>query len=172
MENTQPKTGKFALKFGLIQGAIGIVFSLMLFSLDMHYEQNPVAGIIGLVIMAVIISIAIYQYKKANNNVLTLSQALKVGIGTALIAGVLGVIYQYLLVNVIDPLFMDKFAEVQRAKLGEMGKFTSEEIEKQIEMSKEWFWIGYPIALIMSLFFGFIFSLIGGLIMKKAPSEY
>ena len=116
--------------------------------------------------------IAIFQYRKANNNVLTLSQALKVGIGVALIAGVMGVIYQYLLVNVIDASFMEKFAEMQRAKLTEMGKFTSEEIDKQIEASKNYFWIGYPIALIMSLFFGFIVSLIAGLIMKKAPSEY
>ncbi|MCQ0111256.1 Protein of unknown function [Zhouia amylolytica] len=172
MENTQPKTGKFALRFGLILGAISIVFSLMLFSLDMHYEQNTAAGIIGIVIMAAVVSIAIFQYRKANNNVLTLSQALKVGIGVALIAGVIGVIYQYLLVNVIDASFMEKFAEMQRAKLTEMGKFTSEEIDKQIEASKNYFWIGYPIALIMSLFFGFIVSLIAGLIMKKAPSEY
>ena len=37
MEEQQPKTGKFALNYGLLLGLVSIVFGVMLYTQKMHY---------------------------------------------------------------------------------------------------------------------------------------
>ena len=39
------------ITYGVILGSISIVFQLMLFFLDMHYQQPPSVGIVSLIIM-------------------------------------------------------------------------------------------------------------------------
>ncbi len=39
---TTPKLGTYNYRFGAIAAGIGIVFSLMLYFMDMTYEQSPV----------------------------------------------------------------------------------------------------------------------------------
>ena len=172
MENQQPTPGKYALTYGLILGGISLVFNIMLYVMDMHYQRDWTVGIIGLLIMVAILSIAIFQFKKANAGILLLGQAIKIGVGGALIAAIIGVIYQYALANFIDPDFVTKVLEVQSNKAVEAGKINSEQAAQQMEMGRKFFWIGYPAALLVSMFFGFIISLIAGLIMKKSPSDY
>ncbi len=172
MEQQPPKTGKFALTYGLILGGISLIFGLMLYSMDMHYERNWTIGVIGLVIMAVVLTLGILNFKKANAGMLSLGQALKIGLGAALVGALIGVLYQYIQANVLDPDFVDNVMELQRAELQANSKLTSEQIDQQIEMGKQYFWIGYPVAIVMNLFFGFIISLIAGLVMKKTQSEY
>ena len=172
MEQQPPKTGKFALNYGIILGAISVAFGIILYSMDMHLERNWTVGAVGILIMASIIAMGILAYKKANGALLSLGQALKVGMGIALIGAIISVIYQYVLVNFIDVDAIDKIMELQKAQFAENSKLTPEQIDQQIEMSKKFFWVGYPIILIVNLFFGFIISLIAGLIMKKTESEY
>ncbi len=40
MEQNKPKVGKFSLNYGLILGAISVVFGLMLYSMDAHANQD------------------------------------------------------------------------------------------------------------------------------------
>ena len=172
MEENQPKTGKLALTYGLILGGISVVFGLMLYSMDMHYQRDWTIQVVGIVITIVALALAINQFKKANNGFLTMRQALKVGVGTALIAAVIGILYQYILANFIDPEFMNKAIESQMSEAIASGSITSEQADQQMEMGKKFFWIGYPIYLIFSVIIGFIISLILGLIMKKQKPAY
>ena len=60
--------------------------------------------------------------------------------------------------------------EIQKAQaIEQMPEITDEQLDMQMEMGKKFFWISYPVILIISLFFGFVISLITGLIMKKNP---
>jgi hypothetical protein len=64
--------------------------------------------------------------------------------------------------------------EVQQQKMLETyPNFTDEQLEASMEMAKKMSGpaISSAIAIIGSLFFGFIISLIGGLIMKKTDEE-
>jgi len=74
---------------------------------------------------------------------------------------------------VISPESMEHGLEIARQKLMENPNMTEEIIEQSLAMQKKFqsptFLI--PIMLIVSLFIGFVISLIASLIMKKTDEE-
>jgi hypothetical protein len=173
MEQQPPKTGKFALNYGLILGAISIAFSFMLYTMDMHYQGGFGILAVSALLSLVLIIIGMLQFKKANAGVMTFGQGLKIGIGMSLIAGIISIIFNLILTNVIDPDTTTKAMEYARVQLQEAG-MTQEQIDAQMEMSEKFSGTGMQVAfgLIGSLFFGLILSLIPALVIKKTPSEY
>ena len=104
---------------------------------------------------------------------LTLSEALKIGTGVGVVAGIIGCIYLLLLTNIIEPDYWDKIYEVQRETvMAENPQLTQEQMDQGIEMQKKFAWLGYPVALIMYALFGLIVGLITGLITKKQKPAY
>ncbi len=173
MEENQSKIGKFSLNFGLITGFIGIVFALILFSMDLHYESGFAIQGVQIAILAAGIILGISQFKKANVGFLSLGQALKLGAGIALVAGILGLLYFFVFSNFIEPDFMDKMYEIGKQQaMEDSPKLTSEQIDQGIEMQKKFAWVTYPVILIFNIIIGLIVGLIGGLIMKKAKPAY
>ncbi|WP_405382612.1 DUF4199 domain-containing protein [Maribacter sp. LLG6340-A2] len=173
MEENQPKTGKFALNYGLITGIIGIIFGIMLYIMDMHYEQGAAIQITQTLILAAGIVLAIIQFKKAGDGLLSISEALKVGAGVALIAAICGLIYFFILSNVIEPDYMDKVFEIGKVKaMNDNPNLTEEQIDQGIEMQKGFAWISYPVILIINVVIGLIVGLITGLILKKEEAAY
>ena len=173
MENQQIKTGSFALKYGALLGGIGITFGIMLVVMELHYEQSWAVTAVNIAIMIAAIIIGIYQFKKANGDYLSLSQALKVGIGVALVAAILNIIYMLILTNIIEPDFWDKSLEIGKSVMLEKNpNMTMEQANNAIEMQKKFMWITYPMILIFNIFVGFVISLIAGLAMKKEKSEF
>ncbi|MFD0797384.1 DUF4199 domain-containing protein [Maribacter chungangensis] len=169
MEETQPKTGKFALTYGLILGGINLIFIIMLFSLDMHYQNEWPTMVIGLVLMITMIVIGMMQFKKANKGFMSFSQALKVGVGICLISGVIGVIVSQVMTNFIDPDMIAKATEFQRNKMLEGTALTPEQIDAQIEMGKKFQTplMQVVFGLLINIVLGFVFSLIPALVLKK-----
>lgn len=168
MEETRLKTGKFAWTYGAIGGGVGIVFTLMLMSMDMLYDQGWGKSVVSTLILVAVIILAIVNFKKQNQGFLSLKEALKVGVGTALVAAIVALVFTYLLTNFFVPDFMDKTAELSRITIKEKNpQITPEQLDNAIEMQKKFFWIAYPMILIFNLFIGFIVSLITGLAMKK-----
>ncbi|MEM9076098.1 MAG: DUF4199 domain-containing protein [Bacteroidota bacterium] len=173
MEENKPKTGKYALKFGLILGLVSIVFNVMLMSQGLHYEQTLPIQIIGILILAVVVLIGISQYKKDNGGYLVLGDALKLGTGIAVVAGVIGLIYFFIMSNVIEPDYMDKVYEIGKQKaMTDNPNLTEEQIDQGIEMQKNFAWIAYPVILIIQAVIGLVIGLIGGLIFKKDKPSY
>lgn len=168
MEQNQPKIGKYSLNYGLILGAIGVAFSLMLFLVDAHTSNSPVVQVVNIVISVAIIFWGILSFRKANAGLLSIGQALKLGAGISVVAGVLSVLYLLLLSNVLDPDFARAVTEARIAEAAASGNMTPEQIEQSVEMGEKFFWFGYPVILIMSVIFGLIIGLVGGLIFKKS----
>ena len=101
MEN-QPSTIKSTiLQFGTMLGVISVVFGLMIYFLDMHYTQETSIGIVSIVISLGVIVLAQYNYRNENGGFLSLGEALKIGLGVALISGIIGVTY-VLIINAIS----------------------------------------------------------------------
>jgi len=173
MEENQPKTGKIALKYGLFLGGASVIFAFMLYLADMHYQAGTPVFIISVVLMLAAIIIGMIQFKKENNGFITFGQGFKIGVGICLIAGVIGVIFNQLMVNVIDPDMMEKAMEFQKATLMESGDLTPEQINAQIEMGKNFTTPTMQIAfgLLGSVFMGLILSLIPALVIKKTKPE-
>jgi hypothetical protein len=172
MEENQPKIGKFSLNYGLILGLISVVFGIMLYTMDAHTSRDPTTQIISIVVMIAITLWGIYNFRKANNGYLSLGQALKLGTGIALVAGIIAVIYTIVLANVIDPEFATKVAEIQKAGDQEAGELSAEQIQQRYEGTINFFWISYPFILIINIIIGLVIGLVGGLIFKKQKPAY
>ena len=173
MEENQPKIGKFSWTYGLLLGVAGIAFSVMLYSMDMHYEQGWPIQLIGTLLMIAVIVLATIQYKKANSGYLTISEALKLGAGIGLVGAILSLIYYALLTNVIEPDFMDKAMEMAKVKTFEENpKLTEEQWSQGVEMRKKFAWVAYPFIIIINVIMGLVIGLVTGLIMKKQKPTY
>ena len=169
MEQNEPKTGKFALTFGVILGVVGIIFALMLYSLDMHYQGGFAVMGVSITLTLIAVVIGMLQFKKANNGFMSFGQAMKVGVGICLIGGIISILFNQVMQNVIDPEMMDKALTFQREQLLATSKMTPDQVDAQLEMGKKF---STPsMQLIFGLIFivvtAFIYSLIPALILKK-----
>ena len=164
MEENQPKTGKYALTYGLILGAISVAFLLMLYSLDMHYQGGPMVMGVSLLITIAVIAIGMIQFKKDNKGFMSFGQGLKVGVGIGLIAGIIGIIFNQILAGVIDPEMMNKAMEYQRGLLMETTKMTPEQIDAQMEGAKKF------TTPSMQIVFGLVYSVVASLLLSLIPA--
>lgn len=162
------------ITYGIILGSISVVFQLMLFFLDMHYKNDSTAGIVALLITSGVLVYSFIVFKKNNEGFMTLSEALKIGLGVSLISAIIGIIYTQLLVNVLDPDTMQKSLELsidnmraQNPEIPQEALETARSIQEKMSSPL----IFSAVQIIFSLFFGFIISLIGGLIVKKSRPE-
>lgn len=172
MEQNQPKTGKIALNFGVFLGVVSVVFSLMLFSLDMHYQGGIAVMLVSIVITLVFIVLGMLNFKKANNGFMSFGQALKIGVGIGLIGAVIGVLFNQVLINFIDPETMTKAMEYQRQQL-EVAGLSSDQIDAQMGMAEKFSspLIQIGIGLVGSIILSFLVSLIPALILKKSAQD-
>ena len=174
MKNKKITTTQTALNFGLILGGTNILYGIMLFALDMHYQNDTATSIIGYAFLIGIILWGIMRFKKINGGYLRLSEALKTGVGTALISGILIAVYFVIMSQFLDPNFIDKSIEYQKQKmLQENPEISLENVNKIFDMQKEF---SGPIVtsgfiITFNLFFGFIISLVVGLVLKKSQPE-
>jgi len=172
MEELKAKIGKFAWTYGLLLGLVSVIFNVMLYTMDLHYEQGWGVRIVGLVLMLAAIILAIVQFKKANSGYLKIIDGVKLGAGIGLVAAILGLIYYALLTNVLEPEFFDKSMEIAKVKvLEENPTMTDEQWDKGVEMQRNFAWMAYPIVIIFNIIIGLIIGVITGAIMQNKRPE-
>jgi len=100
---------------------------------------------------------------------MSFGQALKIGVGLCLIGGIIGVIFNQIMTNFVDPDMIDKAMEFQKNKLMKTTSLTPAQIDEQLAMGKKFQTPVMQIAfgLIGSIFFGFILTLVPALVLKK-----
>tara|TARA_B100000686_G_C16805386_1_gene989757 strand:- start:12511 stop:13020 length:510 start_codon:yes stop_codon:yes gene_type:complete len=168
------KTSDYALNYGTILGAANVAFALMLFFLDAHYQQDSASNIVGAVLVIGFVNYGIFQFRQDNDGFISLSEGLKIGVGIALVSAIITTLYGIILTEFMDPQFMDKVFEIQRQKMLESNPELSEEdASNAIEISKNFTTIPFRIAfgILGGVIFGFIISLIGGLILKRSKPQ-
>ncbi|GAB5472784.1 MAG: hypothetical protein Mars2KO_08830 [Maribacter sp.] len=171
MEENLPKTGKFAWTYGLLLGLASIIFSLMLYFAELHYEQSWSVRIIGIILTVIAIFLATSQFKKANGGLLSLSQALKLGAGIGLVGGIIALAFYWVLTNVIEPDFMEKAMAIAKVQaFADNPKLTEEQWAQGMEMQGKIAWLAYPIGIILNVVIGLIIGLFTGLILKKGKN--
>ena len=159
------------IQYGLIYGGLAVVFNIMLFIMDMHYQGGSLQQWTGLIIMVGSITFAQIAYRKLNDGYLNLSEAIKVGLGVTLIGILIAVVYGWFQAIVLDPNQIEKATEFA---LNQAIDQNPEMTDEMIAMSKEWIeWGSSPgistaFALGFGLLFGSIVSLITGLFVKKS----
>ena len=170
MEN-QADSKQIIINYGLITGGAAIIITLISYSLGKAANPGPIFATLSFIIPFTLIVLGIRQYKKSNQNMLAWLQAVKVGIGIALIWGILALSFQYILENIIAPELIDEKIELIRENLENWGvddDAIDQQIEKQRNLNP---FFGNAMGLLLFIFLGFIVSAISGAIMKKTEED-
>ena len=166
MENTNQK--KLIYQYGLLTGAVAVAFEIMRFSMGIHYENDGITTLVSMLILFGGVLAGSLAVKKNNSGLISLNQTLKTGVGIALVYTFVVLIWTAILVNVLEPTFWDTAAEIGY----EVAKEQDPERWQTFEDFKPYVtwlhWGVYPITIAYSLFFGFIFSLVVGIVIKKS----
>ncbi len=174
METQPVSIPKLALNYGVLLALLSIVLQVISYVLDVHIDRPWWLSVSQLVISVGVVVYGIKAFKIGNGGFLTLGQALKTGLAISLVAAIIGVIFNYFFMNYIDPDFVEKALEFSRQQMIEGNpNMTQEQVDTAMEMSAKFmsFWMISAFAILGSLFFGFIISLIAGLIMKRTPPQ-
>ncbi|MBT4903570.1 MAG: DUF4199 domain-containing protein [Flavobacteriaceae bacterium] len=174
MENQNLELKKYILQYGALLGGISVVFGLMLFSLEMHYQNETSTTLVSIAITIGVIAFAQYSYRKDNEGFMSLSQGIKMGLGMAAISGLINVAYFLVLSNVLDPEMMNKALQMGMDQFLEQNPEASQDMINQVESMQEKF--SGPIMtssfiIVLNLFSGLIISVITGLIFSKSRPE-
>lgn len=169
MTNQYP-TAKFALPNGVVLGAILIVIVVIMYVTGMLYEGKQWPMYLFYLIFPLFIGYSIYTYRAKNGGFLTLGQAIKVGLAIAAISGLVYAIYNAIFAYIIEPDFADTMLDVARENMVKQNpNMTEDQIETGMAIAKKMSnpLLGGAFFILLSIFFGFIYSLFSGLIFKR-----
>lgn len=157
--NLQKFVLPFALLLGLIRILIDVIPKTLSFSAIPYYSTFFIAFIIEIIFIVYIIK----KFKKSNG-ILTLKQALKIGVIVMLITGLLYTSASYIYDTYIDPEFQINTA------MSFVEKFAPEKIEESraqlVESQKNKSALGILTYTLWFVILGFIISLITGSVLK------
>jgi hypothetical protein len=174
MESQIASVKKIALPNGVLLALTTIVISVIVYVMGMTYEQPWWQSLLNFAAMLWFVIYGIKAHKKDNSGYLSLAEALKTGLAITLIAGVIGSIFTYLFTTIIEPDFVMNMLEASRVKMIEDNpEMTQEQMDMAMSISEKMMSPGIltAIGIIASLFFGFIISLISGLVLKNNRPE-
>lgn len=124
------------VKYGLFVSGFQIGLTLILYVMGPEVMSNWWVGIASFVISLVICVMGIMNYKKLQEGYLAFKEAFTLAFGILMVAAVIGVLFNGLLYNVIDPELSEELTEIAIQNTVEMmEKFGSpeSEIDKQVE---------------------------------------
>lgn len=175
METQQAKASKFVLNYGLILGILMVVLGVIMYVANYHLDPHWAFMVTSFALFIVVVIFGVKAYKKENGGFLTIGEAIKVGVGIALIAGILSGLWNLLLSTYIEPDYFAQAAELQReAMIERFPEMTDQQLDNAAEMNAKFMtpWLTFAITIVTNLLFGLLIGLLGGLIMKqKRPYE-
>ncbi len=169
MITTKSSPGKFAMNYGILLGVIMVLIAVIMYVTGMPLKGIQWPQYLYYLFFPLIIILGIKAYKAQNEGFLSLGEALKTGIAIALISGLIYVVYIILFNYVIDPEYNNKIIEMVRDQMLESPDISEAQVEQTMGFVKKMSdpVIGSSVWIGLSLFFGLIYSLIGGLVMKN-----
>jgi uncharacterized membrane protein len=114
MENQEIQNNStHAIKWGVIVGVIGILITLVVYIVDISLLTSGWVNGVSILISIAIVFYASIDYRKAMGGFMTFGQAFLHAFVLLAISGLLGLAFQYLLFNVVDPEAAAYLAEAQ-----------------------------------------------------------
>ena len=155
---------------GSILGAIGIIFSVVVYVFNL-YEVTW----LNMINYAIVIGGLIYScilFSNENNNNVKFGDIFAHGFKTTSVLIVITVLYTVISMKFLFPDMVDKIIEISRKKMAENPQMTDEMIDQAITMTKKFF---FPFAIggaiIGTAFIGALASLVGAAVAKKNPVD-
>ena len=158
---------KANLTNGVILALLGIVYSLVIYFLDLSF--NKVQGWIFLVVQILVLFFLVKSYRdNYRYGMITFGQALGAGLIIFVYYAIIMAVFTYLLYAVIDPDLVDKqlaFTEEEMIKRGIPESAIEAGMKVQTKIMKPG--IMAPISIFVSMFQGLIMSLIVAAFVRK-----
>ncbi|MCU0450394.1 MAG: DUF4199 domain-containing protein [Bernardetiaceae bacterium] len=157
------------VKWGLIMGLAGAVFTAVLYSFKL--QNNPVQYLAFLITFGGLV-LACREFKAGNDGTMTLGQGFMTGFLACVVSSVISAIFFVVWFQIVDPAFVDVIKEQTQAEMEKQG-MADEQIEQTMGMMGFMFnpWFYVVVALVTGPMFGAIAALIVAAIMKKEPSR-
>ena len=93
MSESKDAVKSTVLNYGLIMGGLSVAFTLMLFLMDLHYQNSSIQQWTSLLIMAGSIVFGQLAYKQLNDGFISLGEGIKIGIGIVALGSSIGILY-------------------------------------------------------------------------------
>lgn len=169
MVSQKISTNKFIISCGLLLGFIYVFIKIIRHVTDLSSGIGKWGTYLFYFIFLATIFYAVDQFKKRNENLLKLSEAIKTGLKIAIVSGLVVGIYILIHRYLIDPSSTDQLIEETRLKYSKNPDMSKEMLDKMMIGVKIGAqpWFTAMLWVFISAFFGLIYSLIAGLIMKK-----
>lgn len=164
---TSPSFKSIAYPYGVVLGVFSILNLVLLYVFNVQ-QGNWIMGLVNFVITFAIFAMAIKTYKQNNQGLLSIREALKMGLAVAVIGGLIAGVYAFIHYSYISPEFIEMIREEAFLQISEQT-LQEEQREQAVQITNittsPLFFA--TITLVSSLFFGFLISLITGAIMKS-----
>lgn len=173
MDENQKSAFMPALSFGLILGVILVVYSLILYIVDLN--ENVWAASFSYVITAVVLYFAIINFRdKQQNGFITYGRGVSLGTLTGLFASVLLAIFTYIYVAYIDTSILDTMMiNTEESILESKPNIGDVELERALGFA-EMFNTPVMMAVMSALwytFISFVFSLLISIFAKREDTN-
>ena len=168
MENEKMSAGKVAMNYGLILGLVLIVYSLILYLVDVPLESLQYANWAGYVftIVAMVLGIKAYRDKYAGG-LITYGKSFSTGFMIGLYAAIISAIYAFFYFSYINPGIIQEMMDL---RVAEMWADNPEMTEEQFEMAESW--MKRFMSPVMLVVWGLIANVIISLILSLIVSIF
>ncbi len=167
------------VKWGLFLGGVNVLYILLIYLIDVSLLVSFWNSLISLALTVVFMILAMREQRAQNGNALPYGNAVVVGIAVGVLSSLVGVGFNGLLYNVIDPSLAETMKELTIEKTASMmeGFGASEaDIEKALEnmdtRSFDQDFRSMVTALMVSAIFSAFLALIIGAFMKRTPDIF
>lgn len=134
-----PTLVNHALKWGVINGAIGIFLYVILYVVDYALMVNWKLGLVGLAVGLSVIIYATIDYRKSIGGFLSYGKAWQYGFVAFAVGGLVIILFQMLLYNLIDSELPQKLTDVsienQRSMMEGFG-MPSDQVDREVEKAR------------------------------------
>ena len=165
-----------SLIYGLLTGAVSIVFSILTYILDVPFK-SPVMYFSFVILLTGIIY-GTFQYRNSYfGGYISFGKAFLSGFIIVLTATVLSSLYSYIFLTFIDPGYLEKIIqqtlEQTEAKMADKG-VSADQMEPALAMTRKFMSpiIMMIFGILTSAFFGAILSLIAAAFLKKEDKSF
>jgi hypothetical protein len=166
-ENIEMPTVKsMAMKWGPILGLVSIAFFLVTIFGDL--VGNQAMSWIGVIPLIAIIYLAHKEFKDNGDGYMSYGQGLGIGTMISVVSGLIYVVFFYAYIKFIDSTYIQLLKDIQLEDMQEKG-MSDPQIETAMSMSEGLMTpeIMAVFAILISVFFGFLVSLIISAITKN-----
>jgi hypothetical protein len=159
---------KANLTSGVVMGVIGIVYTLLMYFLDLTLNKG-----MGYIFIVITIALLYYFIKSYRDNYLhgfiTYGQGVGAGVIIYLYYAIISAIFMYIMYTVIDPGLTKKMLAMVEEQLTKSGKVPAEQIDTVMAFQKKIMIpeVQAPVSVLLNMIFGTIIALIVSVFVKK-----